>query len=411
MSQSVAPHPLDAGTGTIIMVAKKPRWLAGLWTTPDPDLVDAGLRGEWLIAGIRVLIVLIFLAVPLDFATSGDIDSGKWRLAAWVAAGGLAEAVVIYTAVMGSWGRGWIGFLSGILDASLVSLGLLIYNLLDRPLDATRDMVIFPIYLLAIGATSLRYDWRISILTGLTSILQYLALTYYSLWNWRLDHLLDDTAVAEFSWKEQIARVLLLVIATALSTMVILRAYEQRRRSNRDRLTNLANRGFFDESLARLGAISARSGEPVSVAMFDVDHFKKFNDTYGHQAGDNALRAVADMLGNSFRTTDLVARYGGEEFAGLFPGMSLEDAERRLETLRGRIEKMVVRIDSVRTAKVTISIGVAVWPEDGEELKEALAQADYRLYQAKHTGRNRVVTTSDSGYFQALGDHSHAKRR
>lgn len=406
-----APHPLDIGTGTIVMVAKKRRWLEGLWTTPDPDLVDAGQRGEWLIAGIRVLIVLTFLAVPLDFITSGQtIDREKWVLVAWVAAGGLAEALVIYSAVMRSWGRGWIGFFSGMLDASLVTLGLFIYTLLDQPLEATRDLVIFPIYFLAIGATSLRYDWRVSILTGLTAIAQYLGLAYYSLWNWRLDHLLEPVADAQFSWKQQLARAMLLAVATGLATMVIMRAYEQRRRSNRDRLTNLANRGFFDESLARLGALAARSGEPVTVAMFDVDHFKKFNDTYGHQAGDSALRAVADMLGGSFRSTDLVARYGGEEFAGLFPSMSLEDAERRLETLRGRIEKMSIRIDATRTAKVTVSIGVAVWPEDGLELKDALAQADYRLYQAKHTGRNRVVTTSDSGYFQILGAHA-AKRR
>jgi diguanylate cyclase (GGDEF)-like protein len=407
-----APHPLDVGTGTIVMVAKKRRWLEGLWVAPDPDLVDAGRRGEWLIAGIRVLIVLLFAAVPLDFATSGEtIDQEKWMLAAWVAVGGLAEALVIFTAVKRSWARNWIGFFSGMLDASLVSLGLFIYTLLGQPLEATRDLVIFPIYFLAIGATSLRYDWRISIITGATAIFQYLGLAYYAVWNWRLDHLLEPMAEIQFSWKVQLGRVLLLAAATGLATMVIVRAYEQRRRSNRDRLTNLANRGFFDESLTRLGALSARTGEPVAVAMFDVDHFKKFNDTYGHQAGDQALRAVAEMLGNSFRSTDLVARYGGEEFAGLFPGMSMEDAERRLETLRGRIEKMTVRIDSIRTARVTLSIGVAVWPEDGQELKDALAQADYRLYQAKHTGRNRVVTTSDSGYFQVLGAHTHAKKR
>ena len=409
MSQS-APHPLDVGTGTIIMVAKKRRWLDALWTSPDPDLVDAGQRGEWLIAGIRILIVLMFLAVPLDFLTSGQtIDRERWILVAWVAAGGLAEALVIYSAVMRSWGRGWIGFFSGLLDASLVSLGLFIYTLLGQPLEATRDLVIFPVYFLAIGATSLRYDWRISILTGATAIVQYLGLVYYAVWNWRVDHLLEPLASLDFSWKQQFARALLLATATGLSTMVIVRAFEQRRRSNRDRLTNLANRGFFDESLARLGALAARSGEPVAVAMFDVDHFKKFNDTYGHQAGDAALRAVAELLGNSFRSTDLVARYGGEEFAGLFPGMSMEDAERRLETLRSRVEKMAVRIDATRTAKVTLSIGVAVWPEDGQELKDALAQADYRLYQAKHTGRNRVVTTSDSGYFQILGAHAAKK--
>lgn len=414
MSVPPAPHPLDTGTmtGTIVMVAKKRRWLEALWRTPDPDLVDAGQRGEWLIAGIRVLIVLMFLAVPLDFVTSGEtIDRERWVLVAWVAFGGLAEALVIFTAVKRSWARGWIGFFSGLLDASLVTLGLFIYTLLGQPLEATRDLVIFPIYFLAIGATSLRYDWRISILTGATAIVQYLAITYYALWNWRLDHVLEPMADAQFSWKQQLARAVLLAAATGLATMVIARAYDQRRRSNRDRLTNLANRGFFDESLARLAALAARSGEPVAVAMFDVDHFKKFNDTYGHQAGDAALRAVAALLGQSFRSTDLVARYGGEEFAGLFPGMSLEDAERRLETLRGRIEKMDVRIDTIRTAKVTISIGVAVWPNDGHELKDALAQADFRLYQAKHTGRNRVVATTDSGYLQILGAHTHAKKR
>src|SRR5262245_40243902 len=100
-----APHPLDVGTGTIVMVAKKRRWLAGLWNTPDPDLVDAGQRGEWLIAGIRVLIVLMFFAVPLDFLTSGQtINREKWVLVAWVAAGGLGEALVIYSAVKRSWG-------------------------------------------------------------------------------------------------------------------------------------------------------------------------------------------------------------------------------------------------------------------------------------------------------------------
>lgn len=398
-------HPLDVGTGTIIMVAKKRRWLEGLWSSPDPDLVDAGLRGEWLIAGIRIVIVLLFVALPLDFMTTFDeIERDRWTVVAWAAVGGLAEALVIYSAVMRSWGRNWIGFFSGILDASLVTLGLFIVGMMGQPTDVTHELVIFPVYFLAIGATSLRYDWRISILTGATAMTQYFGLILYSAWNWRLDQVINPDLHA-FGWKEQIARLLLLATATALATMIIIRAHEQRRRSNRDRLTNLANRGFFDESLARLGAIAARSGEPVAVAMFDVDHFKKFNDTYGHQAGDAALRSVAELLGSSFRSTDLVARYGGEEFAGLFPSMSMEDAERRLETLRSRIEKMTVRIDPTRTAKVTISIGVAVWPDDGQELKDALALADYRLYQAKHTGRNRVVTTSDSGYFQVLGAH------
>ena len=195
----------------------------------------------------------------------------------------------------------------------------------------------------------------------------------------------------------QTGRLLLLSIATLLATSLIVRAREQRTLSNRDRLTNLANRGFFDESLSRIGALAHRSGEPVAVAMMDVDHFKRFNDSYGHLAGDLALCTVARVLSESFRNTDLVARYGGEEFAGLFPGMSLEDATRRLEGLRATIEDLTIRLDSGRTARVTVSIGVAIWPQDGVNLTEALALADLRLYQAKNTGRNRVVTSAESG--------------
>ncbi len=372
--------------------------LKRLWTPPDPDLVDAGLRGEWMIAGIRLLIVLVIMALPLhQFLQSPTEQSGQVVL--WVAVAALAEALVIYSAVMRSWGRGWIGFFSGILDVSLVTLSLWLFLRLDRPLDAVNDLLIFPVYLLAIGATSLRYDWRISILAGLTAIFQYAALVRYAVWGWDLDNpQLQPILSQDFSWAIQGGRLVLLAMATALATGLIVRAQEQRSLSNRDRLTNLANRGFFDESLTRIGALASRSGEPVAVAMIDVDHFKRFNDSYGHLAGDVALCKVAGILGESFRTTDLVARYGGEEFAGLFPGMSLEDATRRMEQLRQTIESMPIKVDSSRTAKVTVSVGIAVWPQDGVNLSEALALADLRLYQAKNTGRNRIVTSADSGY-------------
>ena len=372
--------------------------LSKLWTPPDPDLVDAGLRGEWMIAGIRLLIVLVIMALPLHQFLRSPTEQGG-QVVLWVAVAALAEALVIYSAVMRSWGRGWIGFFSGVLDISLVTLSLWIFLRLDRPLDAVNDLVIFPVYLLAIGATSLRYDWRISILAGTTAIVQYAVLVQYAVWGWDLDDsTLQPVLSQEFSWALQGGRLVLLAMATALATALIVRAQEQRSLSNRDRLTNLANRGFFDESLARIGALASRSGEPVAVAMIDVDHFKRFNDTYGHLAGDVALCRVAGTLGESFRTTDLVARYGGEEFAGLFPGMNLEDATRRMEQLRQTIESTPIKIDSSRTASVTVSVGIAVWPQDGVNLSEALALADLRLYQAKNTGRNRVVTSADSGY-------------
>ncbi|MEM6796686.1 MAG: GGDEF domain-containing protein, partial [Acidobacteriota bacterium] len=262
------------------------------------------------------------------------------------------------------------------------------------PIEAVTDTFVFPVYLLAIAATSLRYDWRISLLVGVAAFVQYAGLVRYTVWQYLESPLGSSAFAAEFSWPPQIARLMLLAMATGLATALIVRAEEQRLLSNRDRLTNLANRGFFDESMSRLGALASRSGESVTVAMLDVDHFKRFNDTYGHQAGDEALRAVARVLDTSFRSTDLVARYGGEEFAGIFPAMNLKDSARRLEQLRRAIEKMPIRLEGGRKASVTLSIGVAVWPQDGRDLKEALALADERLYLAKNGGRNRVVASS-----------------
>ncbi|MEM8993459.1 MAG: GGDEF domain-containing protein [Acidobacteriota bacterium] len=363
--------------------------LRRLWRPPDPDLADAGQRGEWLIAGVRVLIVLLILYEPLRWALQSPLEENR-RLVLWGAVAALAEALMIYAAVQRSWLRGWIGFFSGLLDVSLVTLALMMFLRLGLPLEAISDSVIFSVYLLAIAATSLRYDWRISLLVGLVAIVQYGALVQYVVWQWDLTKPELQPLALQFDWVTQLGRIMLLTMATGLATALIVRAQEQRRLSNRDRLTNLANRGFFDESMARLGALASRSGEPVTVAMIDVDHFKRFNDTHGHQAGDEALRAVSNLMSQSFRTTDLVARYGGEEFAGLFPGMNLEDSARRLEQLRRTIEKMPIHIAPGRTATVTISIGVGIWPHDGSDLSEVLSLADERLYEAKSGGRNRV---------------------
>ncbi len=362
-----------------------------LWKPPEPDLIDAGFRGEWMVAGIRLLVILAMVCVPLDQFLESPMEHGR-KVVLWVAVAALAEALVIYSAVMRSWGRTWIGFMSGFVDVSLVTLCLWIFLRLGRPLDATNDLVIFPVYFLAIGATALRYDWRICILTGSGAFLEYLGLVSYAAWQWDLAH------AAEFSWPPQVGRLALLAVATVLATALVVRAREQRRLSTRDRLTDLANRGFFDDNLSRLGAMASRSGEPVGVVMIDIDHFKRFNDSHGHLAGDAALKVVARVLAESFRTTDMIARYGGEEFAGLFPGMNMSYAKRRIEELRSTIERLPVPIDGAgNTSNVTVSMGVAVWPEDGASLVEALSIADLRLFQAKRTGRNRVVTTTLEG--------------
>ncbi|GGQ47729.1 GGDEF domain-containing protein [Couchioplanes azureus] len=146
-----------------------------------------------------------------------------------------------------------------------------------------------------------------------------------------------------------------------------------------DGLTGVANRRTWDEAVARMLTTAASTGSAVVVALLDVDHFKRFNDTYGHLAGDTLLIDATAAWQTGLRPEDLLARYGGEEFGVLLPGVSLADAVRRIDALR-----------AVTPFGQTFSAGVASW--DGREDPTALmARADQALYAAKHAGRDRVV--------------------
>lgn len=156
-----------------------------------------------------------------------------------------------------------------------------------------------------------------------------------------------------------------------------------------DGLTGVYNRRYFDQQLAREWARSSRSGLPLSLVILDVDFFKRFNDRYGHQAGDDCLRQIADVLKNGLRRlTDMVARYGGEEFVCLLPDTPLDQAmeiARHLQTLVRT--RAIVHEDSEVDKVVTISLGVASATGNSEDAQALLALADLQLYNAKHSGR------------------------
>jgi len=153
-----------------------------------------------------------------------------------------------------------------------------------------------------------------------------------------------------------------------------------------DPLTGLPNRRSMFESLDRLVAIAARSAEPFSVAMIDLDHFKDYNDQFGHQAGDQILRDLGTAFRSGIRHQDLVARYGGEEFCVLMPGTTAGGAATLLDHLRRQ------RLDG-NAAAVSFSAGIAQW--DGHETPdELLSRADTALYRAKEHGRDRVETAA-----------------
>ena len=164
--------------------------------------------------------------------------------------------------------------------------------------------------------------------------------------------------------------------------------------SVRDPLTGLFNRRYLAESLGREIARCARRNLPLSVLAFDLDHFKAFNDDYGHPAGDAILTAFARVLQSKSRSEDIACRQGGEEFVVILPEMDRNVALRRAAELMSLLADMEVQHEGRRLPKLTTSIGLALFPDHGSKPAELLAQADAALYEAKARGRNRVEVAS-----------------
>jgi two-component system cell cycle response regulator len=156
-----------------------------------------------------------------------------------------------------------------------------------------------------------------------------------------------------------------------------------------DGLTQISNKRFFMETLEREIARSHRYKRALSLAMFDLDHFKKINDTYGHLAGDYVLKHLASAVKLKIRREDLFARYGGEEFAIILPEISLEAALTFAEKIRQLVEEHEFRFENT-SIDVTISMGVATADQDVKEVDALIKLADERLYAAKAAGRNQV---------------------
>lgn len=203
-------------------------------------------------------------------------------------------------------------------------------------------------------------------------------------------HLNDKNQALDMSERRK-QRVALVSDQLALAIANLRLRETLRRQSIRDPLTGLFNRRYLEETLQREIFRAQRGQRPLSLLFFDIDHFKRFNDTHGHEAGDLVLQALGHLLRSFFRTEDVPCRYGGEEFVVILPDAQLEDARRRGEQLREAVKRIALNHQGKALEAISLSIGVATYPEHGESPEALLTMADGALYKAKRSGRDRVV--------------------
>jgi len=168
-----------------------------------------------------------------------------------------------------------------------------------------------------------------------------------------------------------------------------------REQSSRDPLTGLYNRRYMEEVLRQHLSRVTRSLHPLAIIMIDIDHFKKFNDVYGHTAGDLLLNELGRFLQSHIRREDIACRYGGEEFTLIMPDATLEHAQQRAEDLRQVVKQLHVHDGDRSYTGVTLSLGVAAYPQHGRNMETVLRVADAALYRAKQEGRDRTMVAEE----------------
>jgi diguanylate cyclase (GGDEF)-like protein len=194
-------------------------------------------------------------------------------------------------------------------------------------------------------------------------------------------------------WYDHLKRSRIHTIVDSLSLALanlILRS-SLRQQSIRDPLTGMFNRRYLEETLDREILRAGRNQQTVGVIMLDIDHFKLFNDTYGHQAGDAMLTALGHFFSTHVRGEDIACRYGGEEFILLMPGASLEITKQRAEELLEKVRFVNVTFQGQSLRTITLSMGISIFPQNGSNGEALVQRADQALYRAKAAGRDQVV--------------------
>jgi two-component system, cell cycle response regulator len=373
-------------------------FFASLWSRPDPVLGQAAVAGELLVAKIRLGLASTLLLIPLIDTLFFPYEPKEAIVGLTLTSGTFLLSVVVYLLISREFNPSWLSFASSSFDVTLVSSALALFLVLNEPHTAVNSKVVFEGYFLAIASTSLRYDKRVCITAGLLAFSEYLAIVYFAATHWDL----NSPAYAPypygvFGWSAQVSRLIIMLTASVLSFSLVARSQKLLQLATKDPLTGLFTRGYVDDRFAVELSRARRYGKALTIAVIDADRFKSLNDTHGHLAGDIALRKIGALLHDTFRQSDTAGRYGGEEFVVILPETDIAAAQQKLESLRESVAGSPIVLGTrAEKIQMTISTGLATFPQDGENAAELFALADERMFQAKREGRNRVVAGSEA---------------
>ena len=362
--------------------------LRDFFEPPDPALVQAGAGGERLVAWTRLGFWLVVGLAPLFGVLAQGLDA---PLEVLISAVGIAVAIAYSLAVLLSLRDGLphprTGFVTGTIDLTIIIGTLFIIAAAGRAEVVLHSQAAWAVILLVIMTSCLRFDTRVCLYMGVLAIAEFALLLATLVW-------VHEVPFTTYDLLIQAARLLLMLAAAALAMGIVNRSRSLMRASGFDPLTGLATRAYFNQRLRAELERAVRDGRPLSLVIFDLDHFKRFNDAHGHHAGDLALRHVARLIRDGLRDEDFVARWGGEEIAVIVCGLDRDAAARRAEALAERVRETPVRADD-EPVSLTISAGVAELGPDGADTTSVFAAADRRVYRAKREGRDRVVASDD----------------
>jgi diguanylate cyclase (GGDEF)-like protein len=361
-----------------------------LWSRPDEVMLDLGASGELLVARVRALLSVLVLLLPLVAGLfGGDAMEVMVGLSAAVFVNICAQ---VWLVLAGHRRRyGWLPYATAGYDVTTTTAALTALWVFQDPVAPFNSVVVWCFYLLSIAMTALRNDGRLTLYAGAMAIVQYalLAGVLYALAD--TQEALVSADYGTVSIGAQVQRLLLMLLMTLLTATIVYRMQRLIESSGSDGLTGLPNRAWLVQRMPRVLETAREDGQSLTVALLDLDQFKRVNDEAGHLAGDRAIRYVAAALREILQPHERAVRIGGQEFV-LLLRCPIGNAWERLDRLRHQMnDRPFVPDRNAEPMPIRFSGGLSAYPADGSDMSQLLRSADRRLQLAKQQGRNRVV--------------------